>query len=38
MSVTPSKDESLREMRETNLLGSPNLVGTDTPEVSPSPN
>tara|TARA_B110000285_G_C14924148_1_gene514108 strand:- start:125 stop:424 length:300 start_codon:yes stop_codon:yes gene_type:complete len=24
-------------MRESNLLGSPNLIGTDTPEVSPSP-
>ena len=35
--VTPNKDESLLEMRESNLLGSPNLIGTDTPEVSPSP-
>ena len=49
MSVTPDKDESLvgmREtnllgsppgMRDTNLLGSPDLLGGDTPEVSPSP-
>jgi hypothetical protein len=37
MSVTPDKEESLYGMRETNLLGSPDLVGVDTPEVSPSP-
>ena len=59
MSTTPDKDESqmgMREsnllgspemrdtnllgtpgMRDTNLLGSPDLLGGDTPEVSPSP-
>lgn len=39
MSVTPDKDESHMDMRDSNnLLGSPNLLGGMTPEISPSAN
>ena len=36
MSVTPDKDESLNNIRDSNLLMSPNLLGDDLLKDSPA--